>query len=79
MEDLPRQRGSLRQVVNFGLLFCGYRMEPFYQSLGWQTVSAPVYFNQPDHKLLEDGLLMALPCGLVSWPQGVVDVRGLPW
>jgi aminoglycoside 2'-N-acetyltransferase I len=65
--------------VDFGLLFCGFRMEPFYKSLGWQTIPARVFYNQPDRKILEDGLLMALPCTQTVWPQGVVDVCGLPW
>ena len=65
--------------VDFGLLFCGAKMEPFYHQLGWQRIDAQVYYNQPERKLLTDGLLMYLPCIEQNWPDGEVDVCGLPW
>jgi aminoglycoside 2'-N-acetyltransferase I len=65
--------------VDFGLLFCGGNMELFYKNLGWQRVHDPVYYSQPDRKILDDGLLMYLPCLEQTWPNGIIDVCGLPW
>jgi ribosomal protein S18 acetylase RimI-like enzyme len=63
----------------FALLTCNSRLEIFYQRLGWKTVNGPTVFTQPDGVRTCGGLTMILECGPRFWPEGPIDLRGLPW
>jgi aminoglycoside 2'-N-acetyltransferase I len=70
-------RDDLR--VAFGLLICGRDMIPFYGRLGWQVVEGPLMFDQPGGKVVFDDATMVLPCVENEWPEGMIDLCGLPW
>jgi GNAT superfamily N-acetyltransferase len=63
----------------FALLTCRLKLEAFYQRLGWKTVTGPTVFTQPDGVRTCKGLTMVMELGLRVWPEGPIDLRGLPW
>jgi len=63
----------------YGLLTCNPRLETFYQKLGWKTVKGPCVFEQPDGPRSCGGLTMVVECGEQAWPEGRIDLCGLPW
>jgi len=65
--------------VEFGLLVCEERLEPFYIRLGWETARSPLFFDQPDGRVQWPGSVMILPLGGRLWPEGAIDLCGLPW
>jgi aminoglycoside 2'-N-acetyltransferase I len=70
-------RDTLR--VDFGHLICGPELAPFYARFGWQLVDAPMLIDQPQGKMTLDFGYMVLPCTGAKWPQGTLDLCGLPW
>lgn len=68
-----------RLSLPFALLTCNLRLEAFYQRLGWKTVSGPTVFTQPDGIRTCGGLTMVVECGSRLWPEGPINLRGLPW
>jgi GNAT superfamily N-acetyltransferase len=68
-----------RLSLPFALLTCNSRLEVFYQRLGWKTVKGPTVFTQPDGIRTCRGLTMVAECGSRVWPEGPIDMRGLPW
>ena len=65
--------------VDFGFILCSHDLIPYYQRLGWRQVNAPVVFDQPTGKVRWQEEAMALPCAEHPWPDGTVDLCGLPW
>lgn len=63
----------------FGLLTCKPRLESLYTGMGWQTVAGPTVFVQPSGNRACGGLTMVNECGGVSWPEGEINLCGLPW
>jgi ribosomal protein S18 acetylase RimI-like enzyme len=64
----------------FGLLQCKLRNVGLYESLGWQLLSAPMHYAQPDgsrHQTDEHPMILSL--GDDPWPSGEIDVNGLPF
>lgn len=78
---MQRAATFMRDELNteFGLLLCGAALIPFYEALGWQRITAPVTFDQPGGSTRWRGETMILPCTDRSWPEGPVDLCGLPW
>jgi GNAT superfamily N-acetyltransferase len=78
---LERAAAFMREElqVAFGLLICGQNMMPFYSRLGWQVVDGPLVFDQPGGKVVFDDVTMVLPCAGEDWPEGTIDLCGLPW
>lgn len=68
-----------RLSLPFALLTCNSRLEVFYKRLGWKTVKGPTVFTQPDGVRTCRGLTMVVECGSRSWPEGPINLRGLPW
>ena len=68
-----------RLSLPFALLTCRLKREAFYERLGWKTVKGPTVFIQPDGLRTCKGLTMVLECGPRVWPEGPIDLRGLPW
>ena len=68
-----------RLSLPFALLTCNLRLEAFYQRLGWKTVNGPTVFTQPDGVRTCKGLTMVVECEPRLWPEGPIDLRGLPW
>jgi GNAT superfamily N-acetyltransferase len=71
----------LEQVgVAFGLLQCHLNRVTFYEALGWKQVLVPMYYSQPDgSRHLNSEHPMTLTLGTATWPDGEIDVNGLPF
>ncbi len=65
--------------VDFGLLLTGNKQIPFYRKLGWYTIDAPLVFDQPSGKVPFYDVIMVVPCQRSAWPDGTIDLCGLPW
>lgn len=65
--------------VEFGLLICNEDVVPFYQRLGWEVVEGPLMFDQPSGKVTFEDVAMVLSCKGREWPEGAIDLCGLPW
>lgn len=65
----------------FALLVTGENRIPFYGRLGWQHIQAPLRFYQPDGIDKSDriAVIMILSLHGDPWPDGEIDLRGLPW
>ncbi len=87
-----RRRGVARKLVGaaiaflkndrhlpFVLLTCNRRLGPVYEKLGWRVVPGPTKYSQPDGPRTCPGLTMIFECGPARWPEGPIDMRGLPW
>jgi predicted acetyltransferase len=68
-----------RLGLPFALLTCNLRLEVFYQRLGWKTVCGPTIFTQPGGVRTCGGLTMIVECETRPWPEGAIDLCGLPW
>lgn len=65
--------------LDLALLLCRPALVPFYGRLGWARVNARVTFAQPEGSTTSPLPLMAAELGVRTWPEGPVDLRGLPW
>jgi GNAT superfamily N-acetyltransferase len=65
--------------VEFGLLLVDEATATFYRRLGWELVPGPLVFDQPWGKVTFPELTMVLAFAGREWPQGTIDLRGLPW
>ncbi len=65
--------------AEFGLLICAPQLIRFYDRLSWQVASGPLVFDQPDGKVTFQDVTMILPLRGRPWPNGPIDLCGLPW
>jgi RimJ/RimL family protein N-acetyltransferase len=65
--------------LEYGLLITGLRRRTFYETLGWQLISEPAYFDQPSGIVRNEGITMSLCLAGKPWPTGEVDFCGLPF
>ena len=65
--------------VDFGLLICEHSLTSFYERLGWHAVDEPLVVDQPGGPLTMSEVAMVYSCRCESWPEGRIDLRGLPW
>ena len=65
--------------VAFGLLLCRSEVSEFYSSLGWRVNEFSTSFEQPEGIMIFPRLTMTYGCKGYVWPQGTVDLNGLPW
>jgi GNAT superfamily N-acetyltransferase len=65
--------------ADFALLLCRQEIAPFYTRLGWKLVQGATTFLQPTGKVVYPKLTMVYACGEGRWPDGAVDLCGLPW
>lgn len=65
--------------VPFGLLVCENESQPFYVRLGWKTVAAELWFTENIKRRLLQTAVMGLPLSNYEWPEGEIDLCGLPW
>jgi GNAT superfamily N-acetyltransferase len=68
-----------RLGVDFALLLCRQEIVPFYARLGWKLTQGATMFLQPTGKVVYPKLTMVYECGERRWPDGDVDLCGLPW
>ena len=65
--------------VDVGLLFCLPHMVSYYERLGWQLIEHHVIIDQPTGQIICPLQVMILPFIESIWPDGVVELRSLPW
>jgi predicted acetyltransferase len=65
--------------ASFGLLLCRKEVFGFYDKLGWKVNDFPTTFEQPQGKMVFPNLTMTYSCDSDFWPNGPVDLNGLPW
>jgi GNAT superfamily N-acetyltransferase len=65
--------------VPFGLLNCANESQPFYGRLGWKTVAAELWFIENEERRPLQTPVMILPLSNQDWPEGEIDLCGLPW
>lgn len=65
--------------VPFGLLNCANESQPFYTRLGWKTVSTELWFTENKKRRSLQTPVMILPLSNRDWPEGEIDLCGLPW
>ena len=82
---MDRVADSMRGTpdVEFGYLGCREEVAPFYESCGWQRISAAEQYIARDGRPTTQPPgppLMVLPLRPgVSWPDGPIDLRGRCW
>jgi nodulation protein A len=79
-----RTRLRTEFTADFGFLLCGDRVEGFYRRAGFTRVANPVrYLDTQDERTVREDtsptMVMAGRRPLADWPDGLVDLRGLPW
>ena len=65
--------------IPFGLLVCADDTQPFYARLGWKTVATELWFTRNAKLQSLQTTVMILPFSKQEWPQGEIDLCGLPW
>jgi predicted N-acetyltransferase YhbS len=81
-EFRPRLRTEF--AADFGFVQCGEQVIAFYRNAGWTPVPNAVRHLDPDdERTVREGVWPALVMpgrrALAEWPNGLVDLRGLPW
>lgn len=81
-EFRPRLRAEF--AADFGFVQCGEQVRDFYRRSGWTPVPNVVRHLDPeDERTVREGVWSALVMAggrtLTEWPDGLVDLRGLPW
>jgi predicted N-acetyltransferase YhbS len=79
-----RARLSTEFAADFGFLQCGERVVGFYRRAGFTRASNAVrYLDMKDERTVREtnSPTMVMPGRrpVTEWPDGVVDLRGLPW
>jgi predicted N-acetyltransferase YhbS len=79
-----RARLRTEFAADFGFLLCGEQVEGFYRRAGWSRVANPIrYLDLEDERTVREATspTMVLPGrrAVADWPDGLADLRGLPW
>ncbi len=54
-------------------------MIPGYEKRGWQVAARSMRIEQPDGRQAFSIPVMTLPVCKQEWPEGEIDLCGLPW
>jgi predicted acetyltransferase len=65
--------------VDFGLMIATEGMISRYEKSGWRVVANSLMMEQPDGKTNLNYPVMVLPVCKMDWPEGPIDLCGLPW
>jgi predicted acetyltransferase len=65
--------------VDFGLMIATEKMIPGYEKRGWKVVAQSMLTDQPVGKKNFIIPVMVLPVLKQDWPEGGIDLCGLPW
>ena len=65
--------------VDFGLMIATEKMISGYEKRGWSVVAQSMLIDQPVGKKNFIIPVMALPVLKQDWPEGGIDLCGLPW
>jgi predicted acetyltransferase len=67
------------QKVDFGLMIATEKMIPSYEKRGWKVVAQSMLIEQPEGMQTFRIPVMALSVLKQDWPQGEINLCGLPW
>ncbi|WP_432971747.1 hypothetical protein [Dactylosporangium sp. CA-233914] len=84
MDALDSALASGPLAVDFGFLQCREAVTGFYASTGWTRVPNPTRFlSVRDARTVNEGEFPTFVRPgrrpLSEWPDGLIDLRGLPW
>ncbi|NJL99003.1 MAG: GNAT family N-acetyltransferase [Synechococcaceae cyanobacterium SM2_3_2] len=66
--------------VEAGILFCSPAKQAFYESLGWQPVTCPVWVEQPKGRMVSRLPVMIMPFQSIEISSvGLLDLQSQPW
>jgi predicted acetyltransferase len=65
--------------VDFGLMIATEKMVSRYQRIGWMQVAQSLLIEQPEGKTTLNYPVMVLQVCKKEWPEGPIDLCGLPW
>ena len=65
--------------VDFGMMIATEPMVPRYEKLGWSVEARSMWVEQPDGRTTMNFPVMILPVCSQEWPEGEIDLCGLPW
>jgi predicted acetyltransferase len=65
--------------VDFGLMIATENMIMHYVKFGWKLVAQSILIDQPQGKRSFSIPVLILPVYGKEWPQGEINVCGLPW
>ena len=65
--------------VDFGLMIATEEMVSRYIKVGWKVVAQSMLVDQPDGPVRLNYPIMVLPVCSQDWPEGEIDLGGLPW
>lgn len=65
--------------AKFGLLFCRDAVRSWYERMGWTPIEGPVWIDQPEGSIQSPLVVMVKYFRQEEWPDGVVELRCLPW
>jgi predicted N-acetyltransferase YhbS len=65
--------------VSYCVLLTGDMIAPFYQKLGYKIINAPCVMKQKSGNVFFKDVVMALSDNEKAWPNGTIDLCGLPW
>jgi len=63
---------------DYGLLLCADTLVPIYEKYGWYNVTCPVYFQQPNGRILWNASAMLLGKNN-QLASKEIDLNGLRW
>ena len=65
--------------VDFGLMIATENMVGRYAKTGWRQVAGAMMIEQPEGRRAFSIPILILPVMKMDWPQGMIDLQGLPW
>ncbi len=65
--------------VDFGMMIATEPMISRYEKLGWTVAARSMLVDQPDGRTTLNYPVMILPVCRQDWPEGAIDLCGLPW
>jgi GNAT superfamily N-acetyltransferase len=63
----------------FAFLFCNPELVKYYAGCGYLRVEAPLFIESRGERFAIDEIKMVLSLGSREWPEGEIDLLGLPW
>lgn len=68
-----------RLKVKFALLLCRDKLVPIYKKYDWYLVDGPTIFEQKNGLKEYDKNTMVINLANFNWPEGIINLNGLPW
>jgi predicted acetyltransferase len=65
--------------VDFGLMIATDQMISHYEKDGWSEIARSLIIDQPSGKTILNYPVMILPICKHDWPNGPINLCGLPW